>query len=344
MEPEIIVLGIMMTALALYAVLGGADFGAGVWEFTTCLEGNESDRKLIADAIGPVWEANHVWLIFVLIIMFSAFPLAFAAISRALWIPMLFALMGIVFRGAGFVIRAYAIGADWLRDLAGAAFALASTFTPFFLGVAVGAVSSGALPIEADGTYSGNELADWLTPLSLYSGILGVGMCSYLAAVYLTREASLRSDTDPRSDELVRTWRSRALAAGIWIGILAWLGLVMCKLEAPTLWSGLITRGWPLIATSMVAGIGSLAALRQYQFRFASLLAAVAVGTVIFGWALGSYPMLAPPHISIEASRAPDVVLWAMSICILGGSVLLFPALWWLLRIFKSGPPEAQKA
>ena len=331
MEPELIVLGIMFAALGFYAVLGGADFGAGIWEFTTCLENDESDRKLINEAIGPVWEANHVWLIFVLIIMFNGFPLAFAAISRALWMPLLFALMGIVFRGAGFVIRAYGVGADWLRNAAGAAFACASTFTPFFMGMSVGAISSGTLPIQPDASYTGNRLTDCLTPLSLYSGILAVGLCSYLAAVYLTREASFRGDP-----QLLRTWRSRALSTGIWIGILAWLGLIMCKLEAPPLWQGLMARGWPFIATSMIAGIGSLEALRRNQFRIANLLAAMAVATVLLGWAFGSYPLLVPPHISIEASKAPDVVLWAMTICILGGSVFLFPALWWLLRIFKS--------
>ena len=333
MAPELIVLGIMLTALGLYAVLGGADFGAGIWEFTTCLEDDEADRRLIADAIGPVWEANHVWLIFVLIILFNDFPLAFAATSRALWVPLLLALMGIVFRGAGFVIRAYAIGADWLRDIAGAAFALASTFTPFFMGVSVGAISTGELPIAADGTYAGDQLTDWLTPLSLYSGILAVGMCSFLAAVYLSREASLKDDPT-----LLRIWRSRALAAGIWVGILAWLGLLMCKLEAPMLWDGLIARGWPLIAASMLSGISSLAALRTYRFQFANIMAAFAVGTVLLGWGLGSYPQLIPPNITIESSKAPDVVLWAMATCILGGSVILFPALWWLLKIFKSSP------
>lgn len=338
MAPELVVLGIMLVALGLYAVLGGADFGAGVWEFTTCLESDTKDRKLIADAIGPVWEANHVWLIFVLIIMFNGFPLAFAAISRALWVPMLLALMGIVFRGAGFVIRAYAVGADWIRDVAGAAFALASTFTPFFMGMAIGAVSSG-LPVEADGTYRGNHLTDWLTPLSLYSGILAVGMCSYLAAVYLTREANQRPD-----QELVKLWRGRALSAGIWIGILAWLGLIMCNLEAPQLWSGLISRGWPLIAISMIAGVGSLGALRSYQFRLANLLSATAVTTVILGWGLGSYPALVPPHVTIETSKAPDVVLWAMAICILTGSVFLFPALWWLIKIFKSDRSVASES
>lgn len=331
MEPEYLVLGIMFLALGFYAVLGGADFGAGVWEFTTCLDDDEEDRELIADAIGPVWEANHVWLIFVLIILFNGFPTAFAAVSRALWVPLLLALAGIVFRGAGFVVRAYAEGAEWLRNLAGAAFAFGSTLTPFFLGAAIGAVSSGKLPIDSDGGYHGNQLQDWITPLSLYAGILGVGLCSYLAAVYLTREASLRENPALR-----KLWRGRALASGIWIGILAWLGLVMCRLEAPELWQGLVLRGWPLILASVLSGVGSLAALRRERYRTANFLAAAAVATVLLGWGVGNFPMLVPPEISIETSKAPDVVLWAMAGCISVGSLLLFPALWWLVRIFKS--------
>ena len=331
MAPELIVLSIMFTALALYAVLGGADFGAGVWEFTTALQSDARERRLISDAIGPVWEANHVWLIFVLIIFFNGFPLAFAAVCRALWCPLLLALLGIVFRGAGFVFRAYGVGAVWLQATAGAVFAFASTLTPFFLGMAVGALSSETMEIAPDGRYRGNYMTDWLTPLSLYSGILAVGMCSYLAAVFLTREASVTGD-----EGLLYQWRGRALSSGIWIGILAVIGLVMCALEAPTLWLGLSARGWPLILASIATGIGSLFAMRNGQFRLANLLAAAAVATVLAGWGLGQYPMLVPPAITVEASKAPDVVLWAMAAVILTGALLLFPALIWLMRIFKT--------
>ncbi|MEM7316078.1 MAG: cytochrome d ubiquinol oxidase subunit II [Planctomycetota bacterium] len=316
-------------------MLGGADFGAGVWEFTNAMQSDDRERKLIAKAIGPVWEANHVWLIFVLIIILNGFPIAFAAISRALWVPLLLALAGIVFRGAGFVFRAYAVGADWMRQSAGAIFALASTSTPFFMGMAIGALSCGTMEIAEDGTYTGNHLHDWITPLSIYSGILAVGMCAYLASVYLTREASMGDD-----GELLARWRGRALSTGIWIGILAWLGLLMCWLEAPMLWSGLIRRGWPLILGSMLAGVGSLFALRSSQFRAANLLAALAVAAVIVGWGLGQYPLLVPPAITIQSAKSPDVVLWAMAICILIGALVMFPALGWLFWIFKSRDVE----
>ena len=330
MGPELIVLGIMFAALGLYAVLGGADFGAGVWEFTNVMQSDDREKKLIASAIGPVWEANHVWLIFVLIIILNGFPSAFAAISRALWVPLLLALAGIVFRGAGFIFRAYAVGAEWMRETAGAVFALASTCTPFFMGMSIGALSSGEMAISEDGNYTGNHLTDWITPLAIYSGILAVGMCAYLASVYLTREASLGDD-----EELLNRWRGRALSTGIWIGILAWLGLLMCWLEAPTLWNGLVRRGWPLILGSMMAGVGSLITLRKDQFRVANFLAALAVATVLLGWGFGQYPVLVPPAITIQSAKSPDVVLWAMSICILVGAVIMFPALAWLIWLFK---------
>lgn len=331
MGPEHIVLAIMFTALGLYAVLGGADFGAGVWEFTTALQSDPKEKKLIAQAIGPVWEANHVWLIFVLIIIMNGFPLAFATLGRVLWIPMLLALAGIVFRGAGFVFRAYAVGANWMGEIAGAFFAFASTFTPFFMGMAVGTLSTGDLQVSADGKYSGDHFSDWLSPMSVYSGILAVGMCAYLAAAYLTREASQTGDAG-----LLKLWRGRALSTGIWIGILAWLGLLMCRLEAPALWDGLVQRGWPLILSSMVAGVGSLLALRRDQFRMASLLSAAAVATLVFGWGLGQFPNLVGPTITVDSAKAPDVVLWAMAVVILIGGAVMFPALWWLFRIFKS--------
>lgn len=335
--PEFIVLAILLLSLSLYGVLGGADFGAGVWEFTTVLQSDPDDRRLIHRAIGPVWEANHVWLIFVLIIMFNGFPTAFAAVAKILWLPLLFALAGIVFRGAGYIFRAYAVGSNTLKVVWGAAFAFASTATPFFLGAAVGAVSSAEFAVTADGDFSGNYANDWLTPLSIYSGVLAVGMCAYLAAVYLTHEAQRNVNHIPSQDKsaLVFVWRSRALGTGIWIGILAWLGLIMCYLEAPTLWDGLRQRGWPLIAISFLAGTGSLAALRREEYRFANLMAAAAVAMVILGWGLGQYPYLVPPHITIHSSKSPPVVLWAMIATISVGAVFLFPALWWLMRLFK---------
>ena len=132
---DLILLGIVVLALTLYAVLGGADFGAGVWEFNTALQSSEQERSLIYRVIGPVWEANHVWLIFVIVAMFSAFPPAFAGICRALWLPLLLALTGIVFRGAAYAFRVQLL--DSQRQAArfgNAVFALASTAAPFFLG------------------------------------------------------------------------------------------------------------------------------------------------------------------------------------------------------------------
>ena len=331
LAPEYLVLAIMFLSLAIYAIFGGADFGAGVWEFTMSLQSDQRDRRLIADAIGPVWEANHVWLIFVLIILLNGFPPAFAALCQALWLPLLLAAMGIIFRGAGFVVRAYAVGADWLREIAGAIFALGSTCTPFFLGMGVGALSDGKLNLGPTGRFEGNHAHDWITPMSLYCGILAVGMCAYLASVFLTREAMV-------DDALLERWRGRALSTGIWIGILAVLGLVMCRLEAPELWQGIVRRGWPLVGLSIAAGVASLQMLRTGRYRFANATAATAVASILAAWGMGMFPMIVPPVLSIESAKAPAIVLWAMVICIAIGSSVLFPALWWLFRIFKHSP------
>ena len=174
MQPELIVCGILLVAITLYAILGGADFGAGVWEFNLVMRASKKERDLLYRAIGPVWEANHVWLVFALVLMFSAFPIAFAALLRALWIPLLLALLGIFARGVGFAFRAYAAGAVRQQALFGAVFAFASTSTPFFFGACAGAIASG-LPVDEDGQFQGDHLTGWINPLSLF--------CSFYAVV-----------------------------------------------------------------------------------------------------------------------------------------------------------------
>ena len=198
MGPDDLLLIVLLTALTLYAILGGADFGAGVWEFTTALQSSEKERQHIYKAIGPVWEANHVWLIFVLVILMNGFPVAFAALSRALWLPLLLALCGIVFRGAGYAFRSYTRGPQRERTMWEAVFAIASTATPLFLGASAGAIASGKLAITVSGEYEANYLTGWMSSLTVFTGFYSTGMCAYLSAVYLTREAHQAND-----DELI---------------------------------------------------------------------------------------------------------------------------------------------
>jgi len=331
MAPENLLLGVVIAGLTLYAVLGGADFGAGVWEFNTAMLATPKERKLIYHAIGPVWEANHVWLIFVIVVLFSAFPPALAALSQALWIPLLLALVGIVFRGVGFVFRSYGEGDPRRQATWGAVFALASTAAPFFLGASVGAIAEGRLRVTANGDFEGDYLTDWLGPLPIYCGFMVVGQCAYLAAVFLTREASLE-----RESELVELWRRRAIGVGLAMGVLAVVGLMVMVVDAPPLWAGFRARAWPLFGSSVATGLGSLAALVWRRYHIAVVGAASTVAAVVWGWLVAQYPLLVPPTISLESARAPDNVLWAFLIAIAAGTALLAPSLGLLFYLFKT--------
>ncbi len=335
MEPELLVLGTMLVGITLYALLGGADFGGGVWEFNTALRAPDDERELIYRAIGPVWEANHVWLIFVLVGLFSAFPPAFAALSRALWIPLLLALTGIVFRGVGFAFRSYAAGAVAQQAVWGAVFAVASTAAPFFLGAAAGAVARGDLAVDADGGFAGDVLTDWVSPTSLWAAFLTVGVCAYLAALYLTRETAIAGEA-----RLVAVWRRRGLLTGFWVGLLAGAGLVIVANDAPWLWNRFGLGSGAMVGLSAVAGAGSLAALWWRRYTVAVGAGALAAAAVIWGWAVAQYPLLVPPELSIEAAKADDTVLWVMVGAIAVGAVLLAPALLYLFLLFKGKRPE----
>jgi cytochrome d ubiquinol oxidase subunit II len=333
--PEDLLLGIMFLSLTLYTLWGGADFGAGVWEFNTAFSASDRERDLIYRAVRPVWEANHVWLIFVIVALHTAFPIAFAALSQALWLPLALAMAGVVFRGVGFTFRSYALGAVRQKALWGGVFALASTATPFFLGASAGAVASGRLEVTEDGRFRGSYLTGWLSPLSLFTGFLVVGLCAYLAAVYLVREARQAADAGQ-----VVLWRRRALASGVWMGILATTGLVLVALEAPALSEALVRRGWPLIGLSIAAGVGSMICLLRGRLTAAALVAGLAASSIIWGWGVAQYPLLVPPAITVEAARSPDGVLWVMIAAIGGGTLLVVPSLAWLFYLFKAQTPH----
>jgi len=335
MTPDEVLLLVLLGGLTLYALMGGADFGAGVWEFNTALQATPRERAFLYRAIGPIWEANHVWLIFVLVGLFVGFPVAFAALCRALWLPFLLALAGIVFRGAGFVFHAYGEDPSRARPAWSAVFALASTLAPFFLSASAWAIASGRLEIGADGTFSGSHATGWLNPMSIFGAFFGVAVCAYLASVYLVRDAWRE-----RERALMDLWRRRAIATGVWMGILSAAGLALVMTEAPELWASFAKRSWPLVAASVGAGVVSLAALVLRRPTLAAFSAAGAVAAVIWGWGLAQFPAIVPPRLTAAGTRAPDAVLDAVSIAIGGGFVLLAPALVLLLRLFKAGRPR----
>ncbi|MBI3838522.1 MAG: cytochrome d ubiquinol oxidase subunit II [Planctomycetia bacterium] len=332
MQPEMILLVVVFGALTLYSLLGGADFGAGVWEVNAAVRSSDRERAMLYAAIGPVWEANHVWLILVLVAMFGAFPVAFAGVCRALWLPLLLALAGIVFRGVGFAFRSYTAGAVRQQVAWDALFAMGSTAAPFFLGASVGALASGKLAIRSDGGFEGNYLTGWMASLALFTGFLVVGMCAYLSSVYLAREASLRRDR-----ELVLLWRRRALATGALMGVLALAGVVLVATGAPLLWQGFRLRSWPLVGGSIVAGFSSLYSLAVERYRTAVVGAALAVSTVIWGWGIAQFPLIVPPTITVDNAKAPANILWLIVATVGIGALLLFPALGYLFYLFKTG-------
>lgn len=335
----VLLLIILLVALTLYAVFGGADFGAGVWEFNTALRASEEERNLLYRAIGPVWETNHVWLIFILVLLFGAFPPAFASLNQALFVPMFVALIGIVFRGSAFAFRSQlksgpdAARRTWIWN---ATFALASVLAPLFLGASVGAVASGQLPFDSSGKFTGNFLTGWLNPLSIFTGFFTVGLCAYCSATYMIREAH-HDDSDNKM-HLVLTWKRRAFVTGLVMGVLSAGGLVLVALRYDQLWQGMLQRGWPFILTSILSGIYSLWAIAGLRIGRAVFGASITSASVVIGWGFAQYPDLIPGIWSAEAAASPTVVLRVILISILVGAFFLIPSLYLLFRIFKMEP------
>jgi cytochrome d ubiquinol oxidase subunit II len=308
------VAAVLWAGATIYAVFGGADFGAGLWSL---LAGGgdrgRRPRELIDWAIGPVWEANHVWLIFVIVVLWTGFSSAFEAIFSTLFIPLSLAALGIVLRGSGFAFQ-HAARRPWGRVVAVTLFGLASVLTPFFMGTVVGAVVGGRVPV---GNATGNSVTSWLNPLSCVIGALFVATCAYLAAVFLVSDARRAGARD-----LERYFRSRALVAAVVSGALAVVGLVALHQDASYVFNRLKTDALPLVILSVVCGIGVLVLLFRDVRRGPRALAVGAVAAVIWGWAVAQYPYLLPQTLTIDQAAAPNETLtWLLAV--VGAAVLL---------------------
>jgi cytochrome bd ubiquinol oxidase subunit II len=298
-SPEAIaVAAILLVVLAAYALFGGADFGGGIWDLLAGgAERGEAPRELIDESITPVWEANHVWLVFILVLMWTAF----AAIMTALFVPLALSLLGIVLRGVGFAFRHTAQGLQ-MKRFTGAVFAGASLITPFFMGTVVGAVATGQVPVHP----AGNVLAAWTSPTAILTGFLFVAACAYISAVFLVLEARQRGRQD-----LTRYFSLRAAAAGAVTGALAGGTFAELSTSAPYVFHRLTGIALWLVAISIAAGIAVLGmlALRWYHALFLRLMAAIAVATVVWGWGLAQYPYLFPTSLTLAAGSAPNAAL-----------------------------------
>jgi cytochrome bd ubiquinol oxidase subunit II len=318
-------LALMWVGVTAYALSGGADFGAGFWDLVAGgPQRGSAQRKLIEHAIGPVWEANHVWLIFVLVVLWTGFPEAFAAIASSLYVPLTLVAVGVILRGAGFAFRKAVTGVA-LERLFGATFAASSVITPFFLGTVAGAVASGRVPA---GIARAHPVRSFVNPTSVLGGVLAVVVCAYLAAVYLTADA--RRAVDPA---LVEAFRRRALASGVVAGAVVLGGIAVLHADAPDLFAGLTDRGRPLVAASAAAGLVSLGCVWRRRFLGARVVAAAAVTAVLWGWAAGQYPYLLEGELTIRQAAADPVTLRAVLLSLAVGALLVVPSLVALLAM-----------
>lgn len=327
MSLDLAVAAALFAGVVIYAIFGGADFGSGFYDATAggSARGAET-RTLIDHSIGPVWEANHVWLIYVLVTWWTAFPMTFAATMSTLAVPLLLALLGIVLRGASFAFRKYAATLAQAR-LFGVVFAASSLITPFFLGAAAGAIVSGRVP--ADGT--GDLMGSWLTPTSILGGLIAVGTCAFLAGCFLTADAARG-----RHDSLTAGLRVRTLGVGVATGLLVFATLVPLKADAPTFFDGLASRGLVLMIGSAIAGAATLVLLWRRRYAAARIGAVLAVGAVVLGWGVGQYPWLLVDEVTIVDAAGAPATLQALLIAVGIAAVLVVPALSYLYVLTQS--------
>lgn len=328
--PEVyyVVLGVGLVA---YALTAGADFGGGIWDLLARGPRKQAQRKAVADAIAPIWEANHVWLIFVLVIMFTVFPRAFSAISIALHIPLTLALIGIVLRGAAFTFRGYGLGQG--GGVWGRVFAWSSLITPVFLGMALAALSTGQIRVQGDQVTSG-FLAGWLTAFAFAVGLLALSLFALLAAVYLAADTT---------GEVQEDFRDRALVCELVAALVAALAFACAKADAPQLYERLAGASWTMLiqaATATLAG-ATVWLLWKRRPRWARFTVAGQVGFVLLGFGLAMQGHLVRPDVHVSTAGARAEVMQALAPALTIGAVLLIPSLWFLFRVFKAQRPSS---
>jgi cytochrome d ubiquinol oxidase subunit II len=310
---------VLWIGVTMYAIFAGADFGAGLWSLLSGTgDRGRRPRELIDWAIGPVWEANHVWLIFALVVLWTGFPSAFEAVFSTLFIPLSLAALGIVLRGAGFAFHHNARRARG-RVLSERLFGLASVLTPFFMGTVVGAVAGGRVPL---GNAAGDAVTSWLNPLSLVIGALFVATGAYLSAVFLVSDSRRAGAPD-----LEQYFATRALVAAVVTGALAAAGLVVLHDHARFVFDGLTHDGLPLVILSALCGISVLVLLRRRARRGTRPLAVGAVASVGWGWGIAQHPYLLPKTLKISAGAAPSATLTTLLVVFGVAVLLVLPAI-----------------
>jgi cytochrome d ubiquinol oxidase subunit II len=325
---ELIVALFILGSLILYALMGGADFGGGMWDLLAFGPRAARQRDAIAEAMGPVWEANHVWLILVVVLLFTGFPGGFAGMMTALNIPLMAMLIGIVLRGSAFIFRKYDSRSDAAHHRWGRIFGIASFLTPFFQGMILGALATGRIRIT-DGHVVTGFFAGWLAPFALACGVFALGLFAFLAATYLTLDT--RDQPDLQND-----FRLRALWSGLSLAPIAGVVFLTSKEGAPEMYEGL-TNWWAplLLAWTSIMSIAALVALWRRWFALARLAAVGQVALILAGWSLAQYPNLITPDITVNNARAPEITLRLLITALGAGAIILLPSLAFLFHLFK---------
>jgi cytochrome d ubiquinol oxidase subunit II len=324
---------ILWVGATFYALFGGADFGGGFWDLVAGgPERGQRPRDVIQRSLTPVWEANHVWLIFVLVVLWTAFPPAFSAIFTTLYVPIALAALGIVLRGAGFAFRKSIVGLRERRAM-GATFAISSVLTPFFMGTVVGAIAAGNVPAEGNG----DAFSSWTAPLPLLIGAMFVASGAYLAAVFLVGDARRAAD-----EEMEHYFERRALGAAVVAGAFAVAGLFALHSESRYVFNRLTAEGLPLVIFSILCGLALLAVLLRGGRRALRPLAGSAVVAVIWGWGVAQFPYLLPTSLRIDQAAAPDATMTIVFIVFAVAAVVVLPSLGLLYTLAQKDLLEAE--
>jgi cytochrome bd ubiquinol oxidase subunit II len=330
------VAGVLWVGVTAYAVFGGADFGAGFWSLVA--GGGDRGRRaraLIDWAIGPVWEANHVWLIFVLVVLWTAFGVAFEAIFSTLFIPLSLAALGIVLRGSSFAFRKEVTRLSSQRNF-GVAFALSSVLVPYCMGAVAGAIASGRVPA---GGQAGDPVTSWINPTSILGGVLAVVVCAYLAGVYLVWDSRRLGD-----EETAEYFRRRVIVVAIVAGIVAAVGVYVLYHDSRYVFDGLMSRALPLVIVSALCGIASLWLVVRGANRYARVFSMGAVASLIIGWGVAQWPYLLPTSLKVTDAAAPDPTLATILIVFVIAAITILPSLALLYRLDQKGVIQAEAA
>jgi cytochrome d ubiquinol oxidase subunit II len=308
---------ILFVAVTAYAVFGGADFGAGFWDLVAGgADRGERPREVIDHSIGPVWEGNHVWLIFVFVVLWTGFSEAYASITLTLFVPLTIAAFGIVLRGSSFAFRKTVFRTRDRRNF-GAAFAISSVLVPYCMGAIAGAIASGEVPA---GGQAGDTWSSWINPTSVLGGVLAVVVVAYLAAVYLVFDSRRLGDED-----MVEYFRRRAIGAAVLAGVAAFVGIFVLRADAEYVFDGLMSRALPLVIFSALCGVGSLVLLVRNAARGARLLAIGAVAGVMAGWGVAQWPYILPETLEVSDAAAPSATLTTLLVATVGAVLIVLP-------------------